>query len=103
VGRVSWYNTNIFPATYRPVEGRTVNDVTTNKPLRVGGGKDGGGVIWLPESQVPDVQKLLDQHGIRYWLQEEIISVDDGPEFTALILSKNEDPQAVQVILDDVP
>jgi hypothetical protein len=75
-------------------------DTTTKKPLRVSTESTAGPYIRLPESQLAEVQQLLDRRGIRYQVDEEIISFDGGPEVAIIDLGRGADAAAVQAILD---
>jgi hypothetical protein len=80
-----------------------VNDTTTRKPLRVLTESTAGPYIRLPESQLAEVQQLLDSHGIHYEVDEEIISFNGGPEEAIIDLGRGGDAAAVQAILDSIP
>ena len=77
-------------------------DATTNKPLRVLTGRTWS-IIEVPVSRLEEVQRLLDRHGIRYWVSEDAFSFNGGPEESTITLNPGTDPQAVQAILDSVP
>jgi hypothetical protein len=59
-----------------------------------------GASIWLPYSTVPGVCKLLDQHQIRYTVDEHTLSMDDGPEMSIIRMGRKVNAVAVQAILD---
>jgi hypothetical protein len=77
-----------------------MKDVTTNKPLRVS--KDGaaGAYITVPVEQLDDVQNLLDGHNVDYTVEEEVISLNGGPEVAVVDLGRGVDADAVQALLD---
>jgi hypothetical protein len=81
-------------------EEQTMTDVVTKQPLRV----SGEGTLWpyirLPDSQVEEVSRLLTSHGIRYSVQESILSMDGGPFIAVIDLPRGSDPKPVQTILD---
>jgi hypothetical protein len=79
-----------------------MTDVTTQKPLRVSTESAAGPYIDLPVSQLEDVCRLLDDHGIQYWVSENAISFDGGPETTVINLGRKGNAAAVQAILDGV-
>ncbi len=83
-------------------EGRIVTDTTTHKPLRVVPDK-AIPYIWVPATQLPALQQLLDSHGIRYWVSSNLISWDGGPYKAIVNLRRGTDASAVQAILDGVP
>ena len=76
-------------------------DAVTKTPLHVS--TDGGEVAYIRVSvdQLPEVQKLLDGHGVRYWVQENYFSFNGGPFKTVISLYRAMDPTFVQSILDD--
>lgn len=74
-------------------------DVTTNKPLRVLT-STAGPYIEVPVSQLAEIQRILDSHGIRYWVDQVAISLDEGPETTVINLGRSGDAAAIQAILD---
>lgn len=78
-------------------------DVTTKKPLPVLTDGNAGPYIMVPVEQIDTVRALLDQNSIRYWVDEEAISLDGNPEITVVNLGQGTDPAAVQGILDSVP
>lgn len=79
-----------------------MTDTTTQKPLRVSNEGTAGPYIMLPYSQLNDLQQLLDRHGVRYWVRENIISIDRGPAIVTVDLGRGSDLHAVQAILDSV-
>ena len=78
-----------------------MTDATTQQRLRVSTDGTAGPYIMLPLSQVEKVQRLLDDHGIRYWVEENSISLDGGPYISTINLGRDGDARAVQSILDD--
>jgi hypothetical protein len=78
-------------------------DVTTNKPLRVSGPEIPRPYIRVPESQLDAVHRLLESHGIRHWVLENVFSWDGGPFIGKIDLGRDADRQAVQAVLDSVP
>ena len=47
-------------------------------------------------------KQLLDSHGIRYWVAEDVISFNGAPEIAEVNLGRGADAAAVQTILDSV-
>jgi hypothetical protein len=84
-------------------EGQTMIDTTTKKPLRVETDGEGRSYIDLPATQVEEVRRLLESHGIRHWVLEDILSWNGGPFEAIIYLGRGADPQAVQTVLDSVP
>ena len=75
-------------------------DVTTRKPLYVSTDGTAGPYIIVPESQLDRLGKLLDQHNIHHYIEENIISIDGKPEIAVVNLGRGADGSAVQAILD---
>jgi hypothetical protein len=80
-----------------------VINTTTKRPLRVSTDGTAGPYIDLPASQLAEVQQLLDSHGIRYQVEEDVISFNGEPEEATIDLGRRGDAEAVQAILDSVP
>lgn len=79
-----------------------MTDLMTKKRLLVSTEGTAGPYIFLPESQLDEVQRLLDSHHIRYWVGENAISMDGGPFTTIINLGRGGDAKAVQTLLDSV-
>lgn len=78
-------------------------DAMTRKPLHVSTEGAAGPYISLPVSQLDEVCRLLDEHKVRYSVEEEVISLDGGPEIAVIDFGRNADALAVQAILDSIP
>jgi len=78
-------------------------DAIAHKPLTVEAVEDGGAILDLPESQLEQVKAVFDAHNVRYWIDEDVVSCDGGPETALIIISQNEDPARVQRLLDSIP
>src|SRR5262245_18479625 len=59
-----------------------MTDVTTTKPLRVlkDSHPDTEPLIIVPVEQLDRLREILDANGVRYEVDEEYLSVDEGPE-----------------------
>jgi hypothetical protein len=77
-----------------------MTDATTQQPLRVSTDGTAGPYIMLPDSQLDMVQQLLDDHQIRYWVEENSISLDGGPYISVINLGHEGKAAVVQEILD---
>jgi hypothetical protein len=77
-------------------------DAMTRKPLRVSTDGTAGPYLMLPVSQLDEVRELLDDHSIRYWVEEDAISLDGAPETAVINLGHAADVEAIQAILDTV-
>jgi hypothetical protein len=78
-------------------------DVATNKPLRVVAGGTEWPYIEVSVNQLDALRKLLNSRGVRYWVDEHVVSLNGGPEIADVDLGRGIDPNAVQKILDSVP
>jgi hypothetical protein len=83
-------------------EGQTMTDTTTKKPLRVSTDGTTGPYIMVPVSQLDGVRRLLDSRGVRYWVEENAISLDEAPEIAVINLGRGGDAATVQAVLDSV-
>jgi hypothetical protein len=75
-------------------------DQTTGLPMRVSTDKMAGPYIRLPYTQLNEVRRVLDSEGIRYWVQENAVSLSGGPFMVVVNLGHGADANAVQSILD---
>lgn len=74
-------------------------DAITKQPMKIMTSGQGG---WLrvPAEQVDAVVKLFENHGLRCWRGEEVLSIDGGPARGSVFISRNEKPEIAQTILD---
>jgi hypothetical protein len=77
-------------------------DELTKERLKVSTVGTAGPYIELAESQIPAVRELLERHEVRYWVEENLISINDSPFVGVINLGRNGDAEAVQAILDSV-
>lgn len=78
-------------------------DVTSRKPLNVSTDGTAGPYIRVPVSQLDEVRLLLEDRGIRHWVEEHAISLNGAPEVAVIDLGRGADAEAVQRILDNAP
>jgi hypothetical protein len=76
-------------------------DISTERPLYVSTDGTAGPYIMVPLDQLDAVRRLLDQHSIRYSVDEDAISLNDKPYVTVVDLGRGGDAPAVQTILDN--
>ncbi len=74
-------------------------DSTTQKPIQVLPDVSGP-YIWAPQSQVPRIVEVLNDHQVPHWVREIAISVDGQPATMTIFVGKKCDASAVQAILD---
>ncbi len=76
-------------------------DISTKKPLYVSTDGDAEPYIMVPVQQIDNVCALLDANEIRYWVDEEAISLDGKPEVTVVNLGHGVDARVLQNLLDN--
>jgi hypothetical protein len=79
-----------------------MTDVTTKKPLHVSTDGTAGPYIMLPVSQLAEIRQLLEGHGVRYQVDEVVISLNGAPEDAIIDLGRGADAGAIQAILDSI-
>jgi hypothetical protein len=79
-----------------------MNDVATRKPLSVSTDGTVGPYIMVSVSQLDDLRRLLEQHHVPFSVDEDVISLDGGPEEAVVDLGRGTDAKSVQKILDSV-
>ena len=77
-----------------------MKDTTTKEPLNVSTDGTAGPYIMVPVSQLDEVCRLLDEHHVRYSVEENVISLDGAPEISVINLGRGGDSKNVQRILD---
>ena len=77
-------------------------DLVTKQPLSVSDEGSGGPYIDVPEVQLEELLRVLDQHQIPYCVDEDIMSIDDGPEMATVNLGRGVNAASVQAVLDSV-
>ena len=75
-------------------------DVRWKKPLRVTRDESAGPFLKVVVSQLDDVRRVLDRHGIRYWVDEQYVSFNGGPLTTVINFGRNGNADAIQGYLD---
>ncbi len=77
-----------------------MKDATTGCSLIVSTDGGAGPYMILPADLLDKVTSLLDENQISYWVDEELISVDGGPEDAFINFKRGSDPADIQRILD---
>ena len=77
-----------------------MRDAITQQPLRISIDEGAPPYIMLLFDQLEEVCRILDEHGIRYSVEDEAISLEGGPETVVIDLAWNADIDAIQAILD---
>jgi hypothetical protein len=78
-------------------------DTTTHKRLYVSTDGEAGPYIMVPVGQLEQVSALLDANKVRYWVDEEAISLDGKPEVAVINLGRQSDAEKIQRLLDRIP
>jgi hypothetical protein len=76
-----------------------MTDTAKQSPLKVHDSTVGP-YMRLPLSQVEAVGRILDRHGIKYWVEDIVISMNHGPEIAWLFTKGNPDIALIQSLLD---
>jgi hypothetical protein len=79
-----------------------VKDVTSGKPLRVASHAVAGPYFWVPYRQLDQLRSLFESHHVRYYVGENAISINGGPEYIQIWFGKDGDAARVQALLDAV-
>jgi hypothetical protein len=79
-----------------------MKDSATKRPLYVITDGTAGPYIMVPVSQLDKVQRLLDLHRVHYSVEENVVSLNGGPEVAVVNLGRAGDTNGVQKILDGV-
>ncbi len=76
---------------------------TMNKePLNVSTEGTAGPFIRVPVSQLDEISQVLDKNSIHYWVEENVISLNGGPEIAVVNFGRGADVAAVRAALDSV-
>lgn len=76
-------------------------DPGTEKPVRVLVDPETGPYIRLSRLAVDQVQQLLKDHGVSFWVDQYWFSVDNRPAVGYVFINKKTDPIQVQTLLDN--
>ena len=79
-----------------------MTDAITKTPLRVSTDDPTLPYIEAPVGQIDEIRALLSSRGIRFWVDEDVISFNGGPQLALINLSRGADAAAIQAILDSV-
>ena len=78
-------------------------DANTNKPMKIRPNGTQGGILQIAAGQVATVLKLFQERGLRCWPDPEYMSINGGPQWGMVILSRNVHPDDAQAVLDAIP
>lgn len=79
-----------------------MTDTRSRGSIRVLDGGKGGPYLRVALDQLDEVRKVLDEHGIFYWVDSVAVSLNGKPAVIAINLGLNNDAERVQTILDKV-
>jgi hypothetical protein len=79
-----------------------MENLVSKQPICVWNDGTGGPYIMVPEAQLEQLRSILDQHGVRYWVDELVISFNEEPPEALVNFGRDADATAVQKILDSV-
>lgn len=77
-------------------------DVRTKKPVQLLRGGESTAMFHVPVQQLSAVQALFDQNKVNSWLTGVDAALSDGFTIHGVVLSRNENHDRVQELLDSV-
>ncbi len=77
-------------------------DAINRKSLSVSPGGTAGPYLVVQVLQLDEIRRLLDQHGVRYWVGADFFSMNGGPAEAMINLGRGADVAAIQAVLDSV-
>jgi hypothetical protein len=77
-----------------------MRDPYTQRPLVVLTDDGKGGRIVIRVEILDKVKKLFDEHGIRYWMDDNILYLDNKPPVAFMNLNRQVDAKWAQGLLD---
>ena len=80
-----------------------MTDIVTKKPIKIEMGGDAPADFSIPYQQLDQVRALFDANHIECWVDDEVLSIDDGPEIAFVTISRRSDPELAQRLLDSMP
>jgi hypothetical protein len=79
-----------------------MTDKTTNNLLRIFGNGSAAAYLMVPLIQLVEVRRLLEDHGIGFWVDEKAISLNGQPAVAFVNFVSGTERQKIQEILDRV-
>jgi hypothetical protein len=77
-------------------------DAKTGTPLRIRTDEIAGSSHHVPADQLDQVRERLNRHSIRYWVDTQMVSINNGPYIAFVYFDRREDPARIQAILYEV-
>jgi hypothetical protein len=75
-------------------------DSATKKAVRVSTDGTAGPYIMIPVGQLPEIRGVLDANGVRYWVDEDAISLNGQPAVAVVNFGRGVPAAAIQKLLD---
>jgi hypothetical protein len=76
-------------------------DEVKNRRMEVKSDEIAGPFLSLPLAQLASVRKVLDRHGIYYWVDSEAISLDHKPPVIVINFGRKGNAAQIQAALDE--
>jgi len=76
-------------------------DASNDRPIQVSTDGGAGPYVAAPVDQIESIRRVLDEHGVSYWVDSHAVSLDGKPFVVVVNLSQDCDPIAVQELLDN--
>jgi hypothetical protein len=97
---VSQHLGRIQPATRRKEE--SMSDKSPKMPVFLSTDEDLGPYLMILESQLEEIRRLFDANHLSYEVDEESLSIDDGPETTFVYLAPGTSAEKVRQVLENL-
>jgi hypothetical protein len=92
-----------FPVEWHEKEELQMSRQSTKTPLRVSSDGTAGPYVMVPVSELEGIKKLLNEHKVGYWVDENAISLNGEPEVSVINLGQGADAQRIQRLLNGTP
>lgn len=79
-----------------------MRNAATGKPLRPLSYTEDAPEVFVPFDRLAEIQARLDAHGMSYTVDEETMSLDDGPEEILISFQRGTDPAKLLRLLDSL-
>jgi len=80
-----------------------MTNMSTQEPVRVLTGGTAGPYMMIPVDQLESIQQTLTQNGIRFWMDDNALSINGSPYIALINLGREANAIAIQAILDQTP
>jgi hypothetical protein len=79
-----------------------MNDMVSNRPFQVRNEGPAGPFLLASVDQLDALRQLFAERQVKYWVEENAISMDGGPFIAVVNFGRNADPAHIQELLDRV-